>query len=506
MPTTNLDRDIIIGLIVNDDVLDALSQEWEVTALQSKTAQMIASWCLSHYKKYGHAPNKEIGSIFERQVKRNLLKDEQKDDIAKILASLSDEYENKDINVQYIIESARQSHATHQLENLSENITVLLEKGQIDKAVEKVHEFDVADMEMIEQLDFSQGAEEAVEKAFAEKAQGLIKYPHALGQFWNAQLVRGGFVALLAPEKRGKSFLLLDMAMRGVRAGNNVAFFQAGDMTQSEQLRRVCIYLAHRSNEERYCEAGYAPILDCWKNQTNDCVEACRECGGELFPKGVNQKDITYDLLLDSRNNATDYEACHNCSKIEGAVYLEYMKQVPVLQQKDAIEVIQKWTTKTGKRLRLVTYPNGTLSVRQIDAILIKWKKKGWVPDVIVIDYADLLVAEDTRLDWRNQQNAIWKRLRRLSQERECLVVTATQAAATSYSKDTITLEDFSDDKRKYAHVTAMYGMNQTPREKKLGILRLNELVIREAAFDSERQIKIIQDLKRGRPVVDSYF
>ena len=84
--------------------------------------------------------------------------------------------------------------------------------------------------------------------------------------------------------------------------------------------------------------------------------------------------------------------------------------------------------------------------------------------------------------------------------------MTATQAAASSYKKDTIDLTDFSEDKRKFAHVTAMYGMNQTPEEKKLGILRLNELVVRESDFDSTRQVKVLQCLSRGRPLIGSYF
>jgi hypothetical protein len=83
----------------------------------------------------------------------------------------------------------------------------------------------------------------------------------------------------------------------------------------------------------------------------------------------------------------------------------------------------------------------------------------------VIIDYADILApdVDCTRLDKLEQTNRNWQRMRRLSQERHCLVITATQAAATAYDKDSMTLKDFSDNKKKYAHVTA-YVCTQSER------------------------------------------
>jgi hypothetical protein len=136
------------------------------------------------------------------------------------------------------------------------------------------------------------------------------------------------------------------------------------------------------------------------------------------------------------------------------------------------------------------------------------WEKQdNFVPDIILIDYADILAsdADSSRLEPRNQQNKIWQRLRKLSQQKHCLVVTATQADAASYDKNTLGLSNFSEDKRKYGHVTAMYGLNQSPEEKQIGIMRVNELVIRDGAFDRMNQIKILQCLEIGRPFLDSF-
>ena len=86
-------------------------------------------------------------------------------------------------------------------------------------------------------------------------------------------------------------------------------------------------------------------------------------------------------------------------------------------------------------------------------------------------------------------------------------MLTATQADAESYKKGTLSLTNFSEDKRKYAHVTAQYGLNQDPygREKKLGVMRINEIVVREGEFSADNEVYVLQDLTMGRPYLESF-
>jgi hypothetical protein len=128
-----------------------------------------------------------------------------------------------------------------------------------------------------------------------------------------------------------------------------------------------------------------------------------------------------------------------------------------------------------------------------------------FIPDVIIIDYADNLAPENAREEPRHQVNRTWKMLRGLSQERHCLVVTATQAAGRSYKKNSVEMEDYSEDKRKYAHVTACFGLNQTPEEKRAGLMRIGPIVMREDEFFAEEEVYIGQALRLGRPLLFSF-
>ena len=55
----------------------------------------------------------------------------------------------------------------------------------------------------------------------------------------------------------------------------------------------------------------------------------------------------------------------------------------------------------------------------------------GIVPDVVVIDYADIMADEGK--DERASVNKRWKYLRGLADTHKCLIVTATQANSSSF-------------------------------------------------------------------------
>jgi hypothetical protein len=328
--------------------------------------------------------------------------------------------------------------------------------------------------------------------------------------------VKGGFVALLAPEKRGKTFMLMDMAIRAVRQGKRVAFFQAGDMTESQMIMRIAIHLSKKNNNEKYTGKMLEPVRDCVLNLNGQCNKPEREGMIDVFPgKTVEQlkKEITLADILEAIKEEPKYRPCHNCSDYDnkrlGSVW---MKQVTtgVLTMQEGIKHWRSFFRKYKHKFKLSTHPNGTLAVKDIRALLDIWERRDdFLPDLVIIDYADLLEPDIPSKEFRQQQNTIWKALRGLSQDKnEPLVVTATQADAASYDAQFLRMKNFSEDKRKYAHVTAMYGLNQDPhgREKKLGILRINEIVIREGSFDNTSQVYVLQNLSRGLPVITSYL
>ena len=86
-----------------------------------------------------------------------------------------------------------------------------------------------------------------------------------------------------------------------------------------------------------------------------------------------------------------------------------------------------------------------------------------FVLDLILVDYADLMTIKEVASGepfW-HRIDKVWQGLRGISQKQHALLVTATQADAKSYGQDRLGRPNFSEDKRKYVDVIAMWGLNQ---------------------------------------------
>ncbi len=510
-----IERRIITGLIISTEYISRIREIWDSKLLGSSTAKKLANWCIEFYDQYHTAPGEEIESIFLRKTKTST--DEEIKDIEDILADLSDEYERKDkFNVSYLYDQTLHHFEERSLRAFTEDIKEDLDRGDIVSAKKIAYQYKPAMGLQADEIDLSEErALGDIEKAFTILSQPVVKYPRQLGTFLNDQMVRGGFVAFMAPEKRGKTFWLLDMAMRASRQGSNVAFFQAGDMTKEQQIIRICIYLAGKSNKEKYSGKMFEPVRDCIHNQLDNCDRKERECDFGIFEgeeeSYVRDKVENQELIKALKDNP-DYRPCHNCSKYWteqwGAVWLKKVNVGKELNMERAKKAVKEFFVDSKRRFKLSSHPTRTLTVSEIDAKLDLWERQdGFIADLLIVDYMDIL-APEINADFRHQENDKWMRMRGITQKRHLLGVSVTQTDAASYDRNLLSLKNFSEDKRKFGHVTAMYGLNRDKegREKEIGILRINEIVVREDAFFASHVVHVLQNLRSGRPCLSSYW
>lgn len=504
-----IERQMVIGFITSTDFLQRFSGQWNPRVFESTTAQTLSQWCLDFFRQYGKAPDRNIETIYTEKLRTGLDKD-QAEWIADILDSLSEEYEDGNpeqsgVDSQPLIDQAQRYITERLLRITAEDVLFELNHGNTAQALEIGQSIIPTSADLSQDCDPFKCSVEKIQAAFNARLAPVVTFPKALGHFWNAEFTPGSFIALMGKEKIGKSLLLLEIAFRAVKTGTRTAFFQAGDMTEAQQLRRMAIYLAERSDQDRYCNGMWIPQVDCLLHQTDECNDRNREEPDKLFK---DPKEITWENLVIKAQKEPEHKPCHNCPQLVGSPWLKWRPGVQPLTGKEAFRCLRRFGRQYPDRLRLSTHPNETLTVSHIKQILNNWKQRtGFIPQVVLVDYADILAPDPdlSRLDFRHQQSRIWQRLRNLSQEYNCLVATVTQIKADGYDKKLLSLADFSEDKRKFAHVTAMYGINQTPEEKRIGLIRLNELVVRESDFDMTRPVTILQRLQMGRPFLGSW-
>ena len=519
MADNSVERRMVIGLICYTEYIQKVYHIFDIKLLDSSVARHLSTWCLEYFDKYQKAPFLDIEGIYIDKLKTRKISEELGEEIQEdILPDLNEDFLENGMNIEYLSSQTFQFFREKRIEAHTESIKSKLALGDVDEAEKLTLNYQPIVKERGNEVDFnSESFEEKLKGAFEKAYSPVLHYPGALGDMMGEHLVKGGFIGLLASDKVGKTFFLLDMAMRGMKQGSNVAFFQAGDMTESQQIMRIAIYLARKSNKKKYCGLQWEPVKDCVYNQIDQCDLSERTCDFGLYES--TRDDLSdykqwynQENLIKAYKENPDYTPCTSCKKWRhsnwGSAWIKKVYIEEPLVYEEALEIYREFKEKYKGKFKLATYANGTLSVPMMESRLGIWEKEeNFTAHIILVDYADLLVSESYN-EYRHKQNDVWMGLRGLSQKKHSLVVAPTQADANAYSQGLLRLSNFSEDKRKYSHVTAMFGLNRDPKgiEKRIGLMRINELVVREGEYDNYRQVTVLSNLKRGRPIIGSFW
>ena len=523
------ERLIIRGAITNKEFTEQYISIHDPNLIASEYNRAILKWALDFFTDHGDICGvTHIADVFREKTQK--MEDEEAENYEITLAVLSESSQEYDSNASYLLERATQYLNDQKITKLTKELKAIGSGGTLDDKLGVIERFEkVTGAELAGINPFTDEA--SVSQAFQNLQKPIITYPGKLGKLLNSQFTRDSFVAFLGREKIGKTWLLMDVMFRGLRNRRKVAFFQAGDMSQDQFIRRMGIRCARVSDMPEYLKEILVPVVDCIHNQTGDCEDR-PEDNFEVVarPEEDDEGNLTGRSVFEDYYDNMDHTPCTICKNVkplddtpesyklaqeerrrfEGSTWFkvrERLRSEHRLDDLKASAALRKWYNKYHHPdFRLSTHPTGTLSTDQIKKILKEWERtEGFVPDVIVIDYADILNPSDPGQSFRHQQNDIWASLRGISTEWNCNVTTATQADAQSYTKFLLDLSNFSEDKRKYSHVTAFFGMNQTLAEKPRKIIRINPLLMRESEFNSKRYVTVLQSLEQGQFYLDCF-
>jgi hypothetical protein len=337
----------------------------------------------------------------------------------------------------------------------AEEVQLHIERGHDGDAGKCFSEYSPIEFGMGSGIDVAQD-EQAVRAAFSEQAEDLFQHSGACQEFFRGALARDSLLALAGISGVGKSWWLIDLAWRAMLQQRRVAFFEIGDLSQGQIMKRFAIRAARRPIEARTVRWPVgASYIEKGKRVTP-------ETRSKRFSKELNA-DMAVEAL---RAVGADLDGSH---------------------------------------LRLSVHPNRTVDVLGLLSIVKGWERQGWVPDLVVVDYADLL-NPITKGDPWNQIDETWKVLRGLSQSLHCLLITATQANREAYTVSTIRPEQVSGARQKLDHSTSFFGISQTATEKKNNVMRLTWWKRREHYFDPTIACHCCGCLDLGNPAVVSVF
>lgn len=461
--TGDRERETLASVIYNDTVIAATSVAYRQRPdlFHSNVANRILQYAMDCYDAYRRAPGNDIAGLITIERERNPAFASQ---IEQLLGSITPPATS---NSEMLADNASAYYERVHLEKTIEILSARIKAGQVEECYDQVNRFH----RLSTGLTYGVNPivdKEAVEQAFKDDTgTSILDFENDdANEFFGDTFSRSSFVVFNASEKSGKSQILLDLALRAVSQDRSVAYFEAGDMSQNQVMKRIYQRLAEHPRK-----AGSIEIPDT--------LSVVRERGAD----GSWEQEI--DVHYTHRHFDNDLDA-----------------QTALAARENWLELFSE--ERTNWRF---SAHSGNLSVPDIYAHLDEWERvHGFIPDFIFIDYADLIVPAVRGMEFRHQINDTFARLRGLSLAKKCCLVTATQGNAASWKENVMTRENLSEDKRKAAHPTAILGISANEIEREKQVAKLNYLVRRDDVCNEADFLYLGQCLAICAPMVCFYY
>jgi replicative DNA helicase len=445
------ERDILSWMIASDEVYRHIVSKYDSPRLfESQFSRTVAAWIHEWAKlEPAKAPGESMTQIYA--VHQTEVADETTSRaVAEFLSNLSRDWKSAEpLSAPFAKDQAdlyfRRRTVSRALEMAQRALEANTPDGlaQAENAFLSFSRATGADVPMVDLLRDAA----TIQEAYTTEDEVLFRMPGCLDQLLGP-IIRGDFVGILAPQKRGKSFWVDLFSMSAMFQGCKVLILDF-ELVKLQKARRLWGHLQGRPRTEKQVSIPY------FSNT------------GEIL---FNEK-----LLPGIRTGLAEIE--------------EFQKGVR--------------RTSQGGSVRFLNFPTFGTTMRDIKARIRALRViEGWEPDLIVFDSLDYVEPENKRQESRDQLHEVWGHARGLAQELNCAVLSPSHTGRQT-SKGEGTDSDVSGDIRKLWKVTKSILLNQTTMEKQWGIMRVSSGTNRDEATTDD-QVVVLQHLGINRPYLDS--
>jgi len=242
------------------------------------------------------------------------------------------------------------------------------------------------------------------------------------------------------------------------------------------------------------------PVFDCYLNQADLCSKKER----------VNQiKLLDPDGKKPPWHPKMQYRVCDWCrtndpQTYEMATWREEIHR-PAFEFTNVLKKVEAFKRVHKNSFRIRSYPRFSANVSDLEKDLnVLERSEGFIPDIIIVDYADILKPEISGLMGVEKEDQSWMNLGRLAMERHCLLVTGTQATREALDVKNVGQKHTARWIGKLGHVDVMLSLNQTEEEKERGEMRIGIMEHRHQFFLENKHVTILQKPDMGQVHLDS--
>lgn len=506
---------ILSYMIISNEVLFYVYKKYKANQIKTKHFtvhfRQVFRWLIKYWSEYKKAPNKTIKEIFNSN--KNSIGEENSEVIEIYLDRLSEEYENlsEEIDSEYIINEVIPNFQKNQEAELIINQLQTLVDNNDLKDIEKVLNNYSPITEDNEDSDLGTvkpGSIYAVRKYFSEdkKLGQLFRMPGAIGQFIGP-IYRSKFYAVSGIEKSGKTYFLQEIGRTAANYFKLKVLDINLEMSIEEKEERYWQREANLSIDKDHSGKVVFPVFDCVNNQFGTC---------KILKKNLNKEPLLYhkeDIAAYKDNlkwitctKCRDQQIRKNAMKSKRfipAIWFKTKKVKPMTERR-----LKSFITNNEiyglANYRIKCFPRFSATLNDvIDYIKRYSKKKNYIPDLIILDYPDILAPVDGNMMDRLNIDYNWKKLAGLSQELNIAILGADQAVKAARGKRSIGIMDTGESKTKDAHLDMRLTLNKTSIEEAMGLQRLGMLFRRKGKLQ-KNEIMMTQRLETGNVILDS--
>jgi KaiC/GvpD/RAD55 family RecA-like ATPase len=226
------------------------------------------------------------------------------------------------------------------------------------------------------------------------------------------------------------------------------------------------------------------------------------------FPKKGKSQALTHFGIAGLYNNAkvvhfvleglTEEATVRYQARMTGLKFNNLMRDIVEKEDEEKLKKIERFL----QNLRIVPMnKHWDYSVLDVETKLKELERAGFIPDLVVLDYADLLKGRNKfkASDKRHEVTEVYRDLKKLCMMRKFACWTASQAKNKDESAEKEFLlrsGDVSESFEKARIVDFLGTLNRTTKEEFLGITRLYADIYRSNACN--KTIRLVNDYRRS--------
>lgn len=223
--------------------------------------------------------------------------------------------------------------------------------------------------------------------------------------------------------------------------------------------------------EERFQEKNRSPVSTGWPEIDGLCKGGLGsgELGVVIAPTGAGKSMVLAHLGAEALKlgKTVVHYTLELADTVVANRYDSCITKVALSDLRNFKEKVYDELSNLPGKLIVKEYPTRSASIQTIKSHLEKMKTHGHEPDLIIVDYADLLKPTTFLKDEkRHQLESIYEELRGLSQIHKCPLWTASQTNRSGLNAEVITMEAISEAFNKCFVADFIFSLSRTIDDK----------------------------------------